>query len=221
MIRHVIHLPRGLGRTEHLVDLVKKHNGVLVTHSIGMAEHLRLCYGLREDQVCSYRQLPHWLRGRERRNLYIDDADWILSDLLGVGDIDGVTMSTPDREDLRMGYYNLPPLKKEQLDTIREDLQKPTPILVPELFLGVGRPLNPEEEKAFEGAVQKHYGKKKGVLKKISKKGRGSKTRKARRGSKTFREDTPINEIGGFTPRKKVTKLKKARFSEVNEMGTL
>ena len=204
MIRWVLHLPRGMGRTEHLVDLVKKHNGVLVTSSVGMVENMKAKFGLRDDQVCSYRQLPDWTRGRDldNRPFYIDDVDWLLQDLLGISNIDGVTIAMPDKDEVVRNGYRLPEIKTRWVVQeeprpfntafdLKSTMERPWfggldlangPDRVMVQDKDRWRPYTPEDTQINE--VQG----KKGVLKKISRKGGGSKSRKPRRRRRINRE---------------------------------
>ena len=93
-MRHVIHWPRAAGKTYRLVKLVKETpGGVLITWNADMAEHIRRTYGLFDDQAMSFRQIDK-LRGRKIRPiLFVDNADYILRDVLGGHEIDGMAIN--------------------------------------------------------------------------------------------------------------------------------
>lgn len=107
MIRIVIHRPRGMGKTHDIVQFVKKYNGILVTISEAQAKSLRGEYGLKEDQVVSYHSIARAIKGKKRRPVYVDNADYLLASMLDTP-IEGITLNQPDRESIRREGYKFP-----------------------------------------------------------------------------------------------------------------
>ena len=90
----VFHRPRGAGKTQALAEMAKRENGLILTMSVGEADRIRRTYGLREDQVMSYHQLQgRGTRGMRPRPIYIDNAEYILRDLLRLDRIDAMSIS--------------------------------------------------------------------------------------------------------------------------------
>lgn len=84
----VVLLPRGAGKTREMVIRTISENGVLITANKDRGNRILGDYpGLRPDQIFSWAEAPYKLRGhrlstKRQVPIYIDDADWILSDLL-------------------------------------------------------------------------------------------------------------------------------------------
>lgn len=102
-VKTVFHRPRGGGKTYAIAQMAKRDGGVIITKNADIADHIRQCYGLAADQVMSYHQLQNrGTRGWRPRKIYIDDADWILRDLLRLDHIDALTISNGDEYEIGM-----------------------------------------------------------------------------------------------------------------------
>jgi hypothetical protein len=99
MVNYVIHLPRAGGKTEKIVELLKSavnagKDAIIITFNETEAQRLRSVYKLEKGQVLSYHsELYDIITGRKPL-IFIDNADCILRDMLGIPQIDAVSMSS-------------------------------------------------------------------------------------------------------------------------------
>jgi hypothetical protein len=98
LIENIFYGPRQCGKTTKLLDIIPKDSFLLV-HSHREADRIRDNYPdkVRNIKVISWDQYKYWSGTRGR--VYIDNADWFLTELLmdkGF-DLQGITLTT-DKE---------------------------------------------------------------------------------------------------------------------------
>ncbi len=90
----VIHWPRGFGRTTKLCELAKQNNAVVVTYNEAQAVRLQHKFGVEAVGLFSF--LPRVKQNYYKdRVIYIDDADHVLEQLLGM-EIDTIVTCQTD-----------------------------------------------------------------------------------------------------------------------------
>jgi hypothetical protein len=92
-MKYVIHRPRASGKTTEMVRLVRETpGGVFVCNNAAYAKLVQEQFHLRPDQVMSYRQVDK-IRGKKDARLFVDNAEFILKDVLGGMAVSGVSIN--------------------------------------------------------------------------------------------------------------------------------
>lgn len=93
----VIIEPRGGGKTTKIIKQVIKENGYLLVHNEMEAERLRKLYPKIAKQIFSWKTLHYCLVGMERRKVFIDNADYFITELVGYSEIGAITISSHNK----------------------------------------------------------------------------------------------------------------------------
>ena len=91
----VIRWGRAAGKTTRMVELVKKHGGVLLCATVAEANRVRKQFGLNNQQVMFWKDAAMKTRGMSGvpgKSVYLDNADWILAQAVGV-DVDCISVT--------------------------------------------------------------------------------------------------------------------------------
>lgn len=90
---------RGGGKTTEIIKEVKKFKGYLLVHNETERVRLINLYPDLRDKIFSWHSLPGCLMGKERRKVFMDNADYFISEQIGCCcELGGISLNLPEEK---------------------------------------------------------------------------------------------------------------------------